>query len=110
GDEGESIAVEYLRGQGFSILETKFRYGRAEIDVVGEDRGELVFVEVKARSSLQFGEPEESVTPAKEKRILRAAVGYCVRNRMMDRFYRFDIVSIRFRGRMIILKHLRNAF
>lgn len=110
GDLGEKIAVDFLVDRGFTIHETKFRHGRGEIDIVAEENGELVFVEVKTRGSLKFGEPEESVGIAKENRIRKAAMGYCVRYRLTDRFYRFDVVSIRFQGRMIVLKHLRNAF
>ncbi|MEP0821468.1 MAG: YraN family protein [Ignavibacterium sp.] len=110
GDAGEKIAVDFLRSQGFIIHETKFRHGRGEIDIVAEEKGELVFVEVKTRGSLRFGEPEESVGDAKEKRIRKAAMGYCVRRRLTQRFYRFDVVSIRFQGRIVVLKHLRNAF
>lgn len=110
GNEGEKFAVEFLHGQGFIIRETKFRHGRGEIDIVAEENGELVFVEVKTRTSAMFGEPEESVGPLKEHRIRKAAVGYCIRRRLTDRFYRFDIVSIRLRGSMVIVKHLRNVF
>lgn len=110
GDEGESVALEFLQGQGFRILATKFRHGRGEIDIVGEDGGELVFVEVKTRVNLRFGEPEESVGASKERLMRSAAIGFCRRRGMMERFYRFDIVSVRFRDDLVVVKHVRNVF
>ncbi len=110
GDRGERLAAEFLTEAGLRILEQNYRFGRAEVDVVAEEGGELVFVEVKARESLRFGEPEESVGAAKEDRLRRAAEGYCMERGMTDRFYRFDIVAIRFENGTVIVKHLRNAF
>ncbi|MEX2117386.1 MAG: YraN family protein [Bacteroidota bacterium] len=110
GDRGELLAVEFLGEAGFRILERNYRFGRGEIDIVAEEAGELVFVEVKTRDSLRFGEPEESVGGAKEQRLCRAAEGYCMERAMTDRFYRFDIVAIRFEKGLTVVKHLRNAF
>jgi putative endonuclease len=110
GDRGEQLAAEFLGEAGLRILERNYRFARAEVDIVAEEGEELVFVEVKARESLRFGEPEESVGGAKEQRLRRAAEGYCIERGMTDRFYRFDIVAIRFEKGNVILKHLRNAF
>lgn len=110
GNAGEALAMEFLQGQGFRIIATKFRHGRGEIDIVGEDGGELVFVEVKTRTTARFGEPEESVTGSKERMIRSAAIGFCRRRGMMERFYRFDIVSVMFRGEIVVVKHVRNVF
>lgn len=110
GDRGEHLAAEFLGNAGFRILERNYRFGRAEIDIVAEEAGELVFVEVKARDSLRFGEPEESVGGVKEQRLRRAAEGYCIQRGMIDHFYRFDIVAIRFEKGIVVVKHLRNVF
>jgi putative endonuclease len=110
GDRGEQLAAEFLDEAGLRILERNYRFARAEVDIVAEEGEELVFVEVKARESLRFGDPEESVGEAKEQRLRRAAEGYCMERGMTDRFYRFDIVAIRFEKGNVILKHLRNAF
>lgn len=110
GDRGEQLAVEFLGEAGLRILERNYRFARAEVDIVAEEGAELVFVEVKARSSSSFGEPEESVGSAKEQRLRRAAEGFCMERGLTDRFYRFDIVAIRFEKGNIIVKHIRNAF
>lgn len=110
GDDGESLAAEFLGEAGLRILGRNYRFGRAEIDIVAEESGELVFVEVKARNSLQFGEPEESVGFAKEANLRKAAEGYCLEHGLTDRFYRFDIIAIRQNKNITVVKHLRNAF
>ncbi|MEX2190016.1 MAG: YraN family protein, partial [Bacteroidota bacterium] len=107
---GEDLAAEFLGEAGLRVLERNYRYGRAEIDIVAEESDELVFVEVKARNSLQFGEPEESVGTAKEANLRRAAEGYCLERGMTERFYRFDIVAIRSHKGVTVVKHIRNAF
>jgi putative endonuclease len=104
------MAVEFLLEQGWKILARNYRYHRVEIDIIGEDGTELVFVEVKARHSTLFGEPEESVTPRKEEHIRRAAAGFCLEHGMTNRFYRFDIIAVRFMPGSTVLKHLRQAF
>ncbi len=110
GDRGEYLAAEFLEEAGLRILERNYRFSRAEIDIIAEDGQELVFVEVKTRDSLRFGEPEESVGVSKEERLRRAAEGYCMHHGMADRFYRFDIVAIRMEKGIIVVKHFRNAF
>ena len=110
GKLGERLAAEFLREQGWNILVRNYRYHRVEIDIVAEDAGELVFVEVKTRDSLRFGEPEESVTPRKEENIRRAAEGYCIQYGLTDRFYRFDVLAVRLMPRTTVIKHLHNAF
>ena len=61
GDAGESFAAKYLEEKGMKILQRNFRYDRGEIDIVAEDDGEIVFVEVKSRQTHAFGSPEEAI-------------------------------------------------
>ena len=110
GKLGEQLAAEFLQEQGWNILARNYRYHRVEIDIVAEDSEELVFVEVKTRDSLQFGEPEESVTFRKERNIRRAAEGYCIRHGLTGRFYRFDVLAVRLMPGTTVIKHLHNAF
>jgi putative endonuclease len=90
---GEQLAVQYLRDKGYTILETNWRSGKAEVDIIAKIKEILVFVEVKTRSSVQFGFPEEYVCAKKEKLLFRAAGNY------MELVHheweiRFDIVSV----------------
>ncbi len=65
GDRGEKLAAMYLENRGYMILERNYRFERAEVDIVAFKEHEIVFVEVKLRTSLKFGHPEDAVTEAK---------------------------------------------
>lgn len=95
GNEKEEAALAYLSDHGYEILDRNFytRYG--EIDIIGKDGPYLVFIEVKYRSSLKRGAPEASVTLAKQKKIVKAAMYYLYRKGFPeDAPVRFDVLSI----------------
>jgi putative endonuclease len=94
GRRGEAIALSYLEGKGFRVVERGFRLLRGEIDLVAWDGPTLVFVEVKARATAEFGLPEEAVTPAKQAQVRRIARGYLVDRRLGEPDCRFDVLSI----------------
>lgn len=117
GEKGEDIAVVFLKHAGFRILERNYKNksGRAlgEIDIVAEDRSELVFVEVKAREA-RPGEdvfPEENITTSKLRKLSRIAEEY-IREKKRERSpYRFDAVLIVFFvGSNPKIRHFRNIF
>lgn len=91
----EEKAAEYLRSLGYRILERNFRCRLGEIDLIAEEAGILIFLEVKYRKSSQYGTPAEAVTPAKQRRICRAADFYRMSRHVSgSRSCRFDVVSI----------------
>ena len=111
GDRGENAAERQLRKAGMDILARGFRYRGGEIDLIARDGVELVFVEVKTRSSADFGDPEESITWAKRRKILRTATYYLQSRRALEQPCRFDVVSIRIDPQGDeVLEHLRDAF
>jgi putative endonuclease len=110
GAKGEATAVQYLQRQGFRILKQNYRYERGEIDIVAEDNDELVFVEVKARHSHEYGLPEEAVTPHKQQQIRTVAEGYLAEHNSNERACRFDVIAIDWRGGHTDIRHYRNAF
>lgn len=73
GYQGEAIAVDYLKAYGFKIVERNFRCKLGEIDIIARKRGDIYFVEVKARKGSRFGTPLESITLAKQRQIARIA-------------------------------------
>lgn len=93
GDKGEEIAKQYLEEHGYDILETNWRYSRAEIDIIAMDGEVLVFVEVKTRSYDYYGKPEESVGRKKELLMADAGAAY-MRQIGHEWEIRFDIVSV----------------
>ena len=94
GRRGEDLAVEYLKGQGYRVIERNVRSRMGEIDVVARDGAFICFVEVRTRSSTRFGWPEESVTGLKRLRLKRLAQGYLQRFRGPIGPVRFDVLSL----------------
>jgi putative endonuclease len=110
GTEGENLAVQFLEEKGYSILERNYRFDRGEIDLVARDGQELVFVEVKARHSQEYGAPEESVTPAKEAQLKKVAEGYLYEHNIESQSCRFDVVTITYQRGAPVLRLIHNAF
>jgi putative endonuclease len=94
GAEGEDDAVRALKKARYKILERNFRTPAGEIDVVARHRKFLVFVEVRTRSSIEFGLPQETIQAKKRKRLATAALWYLQKNRLGDAECRFDVVAV----------------
>ena len=106
GIDGENIAVEYLKKQGYAIMERNFSTKVGEIDIIAQDRDTIVFVEVKTRENAKFGQPIESITYQKVRSIIRTAQWYLTAKRKHDCPCRFDVIEI-LRGEVT---HTKNAF
>ena len=91
---GEKIALDFLRAQKYSILETNLRRRQGEIDIIAEDKDCLVFVEVRTRASSGFGTPEESLTTAKKEKLVSLALAYLQTHRNLPPLWRIDVVAI----------------
>jgi putative endonuclease len=109
GEEGEELAVQYLSGKGYRIIERNWRYKHKEIDIIARDKDELVFVEVKARSGNYFEEPWQSVTRQKQRFLIAAANAYVLKFDL-DIESRFDVISVTFLGKQHKIEHIDYAF
>jgi putative endonuclease len=112
GREGEEIAVRFLRKHGYKILRRNFRAPHGgEVDIVCRDkrRKELVFIEVKTRTSENFGRPSDAVDREKRALILRGAMKWLKMLEMPDITYRFDIVEV-IAGPLPEVRIIENAF
>jgi putative endonuclease len=107
---GEGLAVDFLVKKGYRILERNYRFERGEIDIVAEEKDELVFVEVKARGSKSFGEPEDAVTIGKQKKIRYVAEGYLFQHHIDGKTCRFDVVTVKVGRKEPEIQHYENAF
>ncbi len=94
GKYGEDLAVAFLKKQGYVILERNFRIRGGEIDIVALDGQVLTYVEVKTRSSHQFGLPEESVTYHKIKFLKRASKFYRASRKNLPEQERIDVLAV----------------
>lgn len=109
GARGEALAAQYLQRAGYRILVRNYRCRYGEIDLVAEEGGNLVFIEVKTRSGAGFGHPLEAVDRRKRGQLTRAARRYLEENGAGERFCRFDVVAISLAGEPR-LELVRNAF
>jgi putative endonuclease len=107
---GEELAVAELERLGYAISARRYRTRCGEIDIVADDDGTLVFVEVKARADAEFGTAAEAVTRWKQRRLVRMARDYLVRERVVNRPCRFDVVAIMLDGPAPRIELYRNAF
>jgi putative endonuclease len=94
GQEGERAAVEFLKKRGYRILQTNCRSSIGEIDIVAEHESVLVFIEVKTRTTSEFGHPFTAVTPAKQRKLAQLARGFLAKHKIQNRDCRFDVVGI----------------
>ena len=94
GKSGEERAVRELERRGYAILERRYRTRHGEIDIVADDGGTIVFVEVKTRETAECGSAAEAVTTHKQRRLTAMAVDYLARNHLTDSPCRFDVVAI----------------
>lgn len=111
GDAAEERACRHLERSGLTIVERNFRTRGGEIDIVARKGDVLVFVEVRSRGESDFGTPEESVTPAKRRRIVAAARRYLSKVPPTSwRGARFDVIAIEGSGDAAALRHYPAAF
>jgi putative endonuclease len=113
GDEGEDIAVELLLKKGYEIIERNYRFSKGEIDIVAKDPETdfTVFIEVKSKKNLEFGDPVYSVTKNKMKQIKRMAELYLYDKEIAEINCRFDVITVLLRGNQKpVIEHYINAF
>ena len=109
GQRGEELAANFMQNNGYTILETNWRYKHLEIDIVAMIAQTLVIAEVKTRKNNYFGEPESFVSKQKQKNLIKAAHHYLRRNNI-DLEVRFDILSILIHDNIIKINHIESAF
>ncbi len=109
GARGEALAEKHLKKSGYRILARNYRCRYGEIDLIAEEGGSLVFIEVKTRSSAAFGHPLEAVDAHKRGQLTRAARHYLEATDSTERFCRFDVVAVTVGGELH-LEVVRNAF
>ncbi len=108
GKQGEKLAKEHLENNGYQILETNYRYKKAEIDIIAVKNEILAIIEVKTRTSTHFGEPESFVNNKKIKLILEATNAY-INEKDIDYEVSLDIISVVI-GKTNEINHITNAY
>ncbi len=111
GKRGEALARQELEKAGYKILAQNWRTRFGEIDLVAEREGMVVFVEVKARTSHDFGRPEESVTRRKRRKLIQTAQAYLQSTGRAQVPWRIDVIAVDMdrKGNLIRLEHLEDV-
>ena len=111
GDLGERLAVQHLLAKGYRIRERNFRIREGEIDIVAEQDDLLAFIEVRCRRGQTLGTASESLTPAKQRRLVGLAVAYGQTNDRLPERRRIDVIAVDFEpsGRLLSLEHIEGA-
>lgn len=110
GRAGENFAAKYLESQGYRIIAQNYRIRSAEIDIVAEIDGMIIFVEVKTRSNTLHGLAAEAVNIRKQKKIIEAASVFLQDDKYFDYACRFDVIEIYSTGKNFEVNHIENAF
>ena len=110
GHWGEDLAAQFLERKGYTILDRNFFTPFGELDIIATIQGSLVFVEVKTRTSNNFAFPEQSVTPRKQQRMLKAAEQYYARHPASPETWQFDVIAVTRRlGAPPEMEHFENV-
>jgi len=109
GKLGEEIAADYLGKKGYEIVKRNYTFAKSEIDIVAKKDGQLIIVEVKTRNSDFMAGPQQTITKAKQKSIIKAANFY-IQEHDLDIETRFDVVSIIVNSKQKLIEHIEDAF
>ncbi len=109
GKLGEELAIDFLKNNGYDILEANWTFQKAEIDIIAKKESILSIVEVKTRSSIDFGNPQDFVKPAKIQRLVKAVNAYIISNDL-EVEVRFDIIAIHKEKNTFHIEHIEDAF
>jgi len=109
GKKGEELASDFLINEGYRILERNYRFNKAEVDIIARKENILSIVEVKTRSTIDFGLPQDFVKPKQIKNLVKAVDEY-VNSNELDVDVRFDIIAISKKEKTYAIEHLEDAF
>ena len=114
GATGEEIAVDYLVSQGYVVFDRNWRSKSGEIDIIASEKfnsqDELIFIEVKTRSSRDYGDPIEAISATKYLRMYRLALEWLSENSASREAWRLDVISIVIsRAQEIEIEHLKRV-
>lgn len=110
GNEGEAAAVAFLEAAGYRVLDRNWTCRYGELDIVAEKDSVLCFVEVRMRSHAAWGDPSHSISFAKQRKVVKAALHYLFAHAQRERMLRFDVVTVLGRGLTARVEHLPGAF
>ncbi len=109
GQQGEDIAALYLTQKGYKIVQRNWHCATGELDIVAQDGDSLIFVEVRTKRSHRFGTAAESITSAKQARLIKLAQTYLQESKLLDCSWRIDVIAIQLESGKPHIDHIENA-
>lgn len=111
GSLGEKLARDFLKKNGYRIRETNFRCREGEIDIIAQKGDYLTFIEVRTKTSTDFGTPEESMTFAKKDKLIASAMAYLNTHQDLPDLWRIDFIAIELdkKGKTIRIELIEDA-
>lgn len=109
GKIGEDLVTKYLEQNGYKIIERNFECRQGEIDIIAQDKKEIVFIEVKTRSNKNYGKPKEAVDRNKKKHIYKTLEFYVYINHLENEAIRIDVIEVYKKQEKYIIHHIKNA-
>jgi putative endonuclease len=111
GVRGEDLAVAYLKKKGYKVIERNYRCQWGEVDLIARHKGTLIFVEIKSRSSSDFGLPQDAVDRFKQEKLIQAAKAYMAEHHLQETIpARFDVVAIQLTPSGPEMELIKDAF
>ncbi len=111
GKNSEDLAEKFLLDKNFRIIKRNFKFGKTgEIDIIAYDGEVIVFIEIRSKTSKEFGDPLSSITPGKIRKIKKSAEGYLYINNINDTEVRFDVITVDLTSDIPKLEHIPYAF
>lgn len=107
GRKGEDVVVDYLKNINYNILDRNFSCKQGEIDVIALDGNYVVFVEIKSRTSTEYGLPSEAVTNTKIKHMMKTAEYYLYTRHLENENIRFDVVEVYVKDKKYYINHIK---
>lgn len=110
GKLGEKLARDYLKSKGYRILDANYRCSIGEIDIIAENKSRLAFIEVRTRSSREYGTPEESITDAKREKLASLCMEY-INSHKVSREWHLDLIAVEIdrEGKLERIEHLADV-
>ena len=111
GIRGERLARDFLKRRGYQIWETNYRCPEGEMDIIAKEGESLVFIEVRTKTSAEFGTPEESITPSKMRRLAAITAYYYQNHNDLPPSCRIDVVAVELskEGKLSRIELIKNA-
>jgi putative endonuclease len=110
GKKGEEVALRFLKKRGYRIIEKNYVCKMGEMDIIAKERDTLAFIEVKTRTSTEFGPPQLAVNASKQRQLSKVALNYLNEKRLKDVKARFDVVAILLEQQGEQIELIKDAF